>query len=43
MTCDAYAAIDDIVKAETQTDEEIVREMRSKDGKEAEGTSRRRY
>jgi hypothetical protein len=35
---DAYATIDDddIVMAEAQTDEEIVREMRSKDGKEAE-------
>jgi hypothetical protein len=34
---DAYATIyDDIVTAETQTDEEIVTEMRSKDGKEAE-------
>jgi hypothetical protein len=27
---------DDIVTADTHTDEEIVREMRSKDGKEAE-------
>jgi hypothetical protein len=34
---DAYANMDDdIVTAETQTDEEIVREMKSKDGKEAE-------
>jgi hypothetical protein len=34
---DAYATIDDgIITAETQTDEEIVREMGSKDEKEAE-------
>jgi hypothetical protein len=35
--CDAYATInDDIVTAETQTDEETVREMGSKDEKKAE-------
>jgi hypothetical protein len=35
--CDAYATIDDdIVMAEIQTDQEIAREMRSNDRKDAE-------
>jgi hypothetical protein len=40
---DAYAAIDgDIVTAETQTDEEIVREMGSKDEKKQKNRKKKR-